>query len=81
MSDPYRDPARAPYVQETNKTPWIAGGIAVALLLAFGLWAMDHRTPTTAAVPPVVTAAPAPATGVPGPAPQETTGQTAPRAQ
>jgi hypothetical protein len=83
MSDPYRDPARGPYVrQRTNTTGWTLGILAVLLLIGAGFWAMNRGGgPTTAANPPAVIATPAPAPGRPAPPPQETTGQAAPPAR
>jgi hypothetical protein len=60
MSDPYntshRDqPGTNPprHVPPTGSNmPFIAGGIAIAVALAAGLWALSHRAPTTAATPP-----------------------------
>jgi hypothetical protein len=87
MSDPFRSPpgTNPPrHVREPNYTPWL-GAAVIAVVLGFGFWGMSHRTPPTAANSPAVVAAPAPAAGVPAPAPQETTGettgQTTPRAQ
>ena len=87
MSDPYSVPPHSAgtnpprHVREqTSDGTWMGAAIAVAVIVGLGFWALSHRSePTTAANPPAVTAAPAPATGVPAPRPEETTGQAAPR--
>jgi hypothetical protein len=82
MSDPYRDPARDPYVGErSNTATWALGILAVLLLIGAGFWAMNRDGGTTAANPPAVTASPSAAPGRPAPPPQETTGQAAPPAR
>ena len=56
--------------------------VALGLFVAIGLtfWDSSHRS-DSAANPPAVTAAPAPAAGTPAPRPEETTGQPVPRAR
>jgi hypothetical protein len=83
MSDPYRDPARGPYVRERpNTVTWTLGILAVLLLIGAGFWAMNHGGGAlNAANPPAVTASPSAAPGRPAPPPQETTGQAAPPAR
>jgi hypothetical protein len=83
MSDPFRGPpgTNPPrHVQRANPS-WIPAAIALLVVLGLAIYALTRHDTTTAANPPGVTSAPAPATGVPSPAPQETTGQTAPRAK
>ena len=84
MSEPYRDPARAPYItrdRSNNTMGWTLGALAAAAILGVVFYSMagarTDRTPT-AANPPAVTVAPAPAARVPAPPPEETTGQVAP---
>jgi hypothetical protein len=78
MSDPFKTPPGTNPPRHVppagSNAPFIGGAIVVAVALAVGLWAMNHRTPTTAANPPAVTAAPAPATRAPAPA-DNTTGR------
>jgi hypothetical protein len=81
INNPRQSRPRGPYVQEKSNAPLIGGAIALAVVLVVGVWFMNHRSATVAANPPTATHAPAPATGVPGPRPEETTGQAAPRAQ
>jgi hypothetical protein len=87
MSDPFRAPpgANPPrhVRQETgytpSYTPWIGAAIGIAVVFGLGFWATSRTT--TTANRPAVTATPAPAPGVAAPAPEETTGQAAPRAR
>ena len=74
-------PQQRPIVEDKSNAPFVAGAIVVALLLGGGFWFMNHRAGPTAANPPAVTTAPAPAANSPAPRPEETTGQTAPRVQ
>jgi hypothetical protein len=83
-NDPFRSPpgTNPPrHVAQPSNAPWIGGAIVVAALLGLGIWMVGHKSATTTANPPAVTAAPAPAAGVPAPRPEETTGQAAPRAK
>jgi hypothetical protein len=80
-NDPRQRPPQRPIVEDKSNAPFVAGAIVVALLLGGGFWFMNHRAGPTAANPPAVRAAPAPAANSPAPRPEETTGQTAPRAQ
>lgn len=63
---------------ERSFIPWIAGAVVVVVAVAFGLWAMNGH-PTISENSPAVIATPAPAAGVPAPAPETTTGQSEPR--
>jgi len=80
MSDPYRDPARGPYVGgRTNMTVWALGTVMVLLLIGLGYWSMSRNGGTTSAAnPPAVIATPAAVPGRPAPQPQDTTGQAPP---
>src|ERR1700716_4771081 len=79
MQNAYTTPPRDPpgtnpprYVRERRgDATWIGSAIAIAVVLGLGFWALAHRTPTnTAANPPAVRAAPAPAADVPALVPQ-----------
>jgi drug/metabolite transporter (DMT)-like permease len=79
-NEPGTNPPRYPKRTDTAKWIWALTGAVVVLLLGlFFVGNLGSRTP--AANPPAVTAVPAPATNVPPPAPEQTTGQSAPRAQ
>ena len=47
MSEPYRDPARAPYVgdRKPNVMPWALAALAGAFILGLIFWGMSDRTP------------------------------------
>src|SRR5436305_230796 len=62
--------------RNSNVLGWTLGAIAAALIIGLAFFSLRdaQRTPT-AANPPAVTAAPAPARGVTAPAPGTTTGQ------
>jgi hypothetical protein len=83
MSEPYRDPARGPYVRErSNTTGWTLGILAILLLIGLAYWGMNHNSgATNAANTPPVTATPGAVPGRPAAPPQETTGQATPPAR
>jgi hypothetical protein len=61
---------------------WALATLAAAFIFGFIIYSFSGpRDSSTAANPPAVTSAPAPAAGVPAPPPEQTTGQAAPRAQ
>jgi hypothetical protein len=79
INNPRSNPPRGPFYREHshNRLGLTLGAIACALIVGVGFYSLRHhkRVPT-AANPPAVTA---PATRVPAPVHDETTGQTAPR--
>jgi hypothetical protein len=87
MDQPYHDPMRAPYTKQRSYSG-IGMSIGVVLLaattiVAVGYYIMGGHVSgaPTAADPPAVTAAPAPAARNPAPAPEETTGRLAPKSR
>ena len=78
-----RDPIRDSYVRQRNAArSWSLAIVAVAVVLAVAYYLHGPFTGSSApASGPAVTAAPAPATGVRPPAPEETTGRAAPKAR
>ena len=81
-TDSRASPPRGPYVREqsNNGVLWIGALIAGAIVLGFVAWGtMSNNRHVTAN--PAVIVTPAPATGVPAPAPETTTGQAVPRGQ
>jgi hypothetical protein len=80
------DPSRERHPAEAGASPrqarWsLAVGAAIVVILGLAFYGINaKRESHTAANPPAVTAAPAPAAGVAPPAPQTTTGQAAPSA-
>ena len=80
------DPRKERHPAEPGATPrqarWsLAVGAAIVVILGLTFYAINaERNSQTAANPPAVMAAPAPAAGVAPPAPQTTTGQAAPSA-
>jgi hypothetical protein len=87
MDQPYHDPMRAPYTKQHSYSG-IGMSIGVVLLaaatiVAFAYYIMGGNVSgaPTAADPPAVTAAPAPAARNPAPALEETTGRPAPKSR
>ena len=80
------DPRRERHPAEAGATPrqarWsLAVGAAILVILGLTFYGINaKRESQTAANPPAVNTAPAPAAGVAPPAPQTTTGQAAPSA-
>jgi hypothetical protein len=80
MSDPYRDPARGPYVRErTNTMGWALGILAALFLIGLSYWGVNRNGGTTnTANRSTVPVQPAAIPGRASPPLQETTGQGAP---
>ena len=80
------DPRRERHPAEAGATPrqarWsLAVGVAIVVILGLTFYGINaQRESHTAANPPAINAAPAPAAGVAPPAPETTTGQAAPSA-
>jgi hypothetical protein len=87
MSDPHGDPSsldptRDRYVRQRNAArSWSLAIVAVAVVLAVAYLHGPFTGSSTPANDPTVTAAPARATGVRPPDPEETTGQRGPKEQ
>jgi hypothetical protein len=80
--DPRMERHRAEAGASPRQARWsLAVGAAIVVVLGLTFYGINaKRESLTAANPPAVTAAPAPAAGVAPPAPQTTTGQAAPAA-
>jgi hypothetical protein len=78
--DPLAPRSQGPFVREPSFARWVAGLFAIVFGIGVLLWggrSLLSRPPDG----PAVTAAPAPAAGVPAPRPETTTGQRAPPAR